>query len=147
VEIISNLIAKATIVIDAPLAKVWDALLNPDLIEQYMFGARVVSDWKEGSTIVWKGEWEGTPYEDKGTILQIKPEHIIEYSHYSPISGKPDVPENYHKVLIKISPYKNKTKISLTQNKNETKAEKEHSEKNWQMMLNTLKELMEKDPV
>jgi uncharacterized protein YndB with AHSA1/START domain len=140
-----NLIAKADIIIDAPLAKVWDALINPRIIEKYMFGAKVISDWKEGSPIIWKGEWEGKQYEDKGTILKIKSEHIIKYSHYSPLSGKLDVPDNYHQVMIKISPREKKIAVSLSQDNNETQEEKEHSSKNWQMMLKALKDILESE--
>ncbi len=57
----STFIAQAHITISAPIATVWDALVNPEMIKQYMFGTNAVSDWKEGSPIVWKGEWEGKP--------------------------------------------------------------------------------------
>jgi uncharacterized protein YndB with AHSA1/START domain len=43
-----GLIAKATIFINVPADKVWNALTNPEVIKQYMFGTTVVSDWKEG---------------------------------------------------------------------------------------------------
>ena len=42
------LIARASIHIDAPLAKVWEALVTPELITQYLFGTTAVSDWKDG---------------------------------------------------------------------------------------------------
>ena len=61
-----DLSAKASVTIHAPVGKVWDALVNPQVIKRYMFGATVVSDWKEGSPIAWKGEWKGQPFEDKG---------------------------------------------------------------------------------
>jgi uncharacterized protein YndB with AHSA1/START domain len=72
-----GLVAKASISIDAPIDKVWNALTNPEVIKQYMFGTNVVSDWREGSPIVWKGKWQGTTYEDKGVILKLKPERLI----------------------------------------------------------------------
>jgi len=34
-----NLIARVSINIDAPSEKVWDALVTPEAIKQYMFGA------------------------------------------------------------------------------------------------------------
>ena len=49
-----GLIAKASISIDASVDRVWNALTNPDIIKQYMFGAKVISDWNEGSPIVWR---------------------------------------------------------------------------------------------
>jgi hypothetical protein len=53
-------IAKAAVVIEAPVDKVWNGLVSPAVVQQYMAGAKVVSDWKEGSPIVWKGEWRMT---------------------------------------------------------------------------------------
>jgi len=53
----NNLIAKTSATIDASVAKVWDALVNPEAIKQYMFGTNVATDWQEGSSITWKGEW------------------------------------------------------------------------------------------
>lgn len=139
-----ELIAKLSITINAPIAKVWGALVNPEVIKQYMFGANVVSDWKEGSPIVWKGDWQGKPYEDKGKILKIEKERTLQYSHFSPLSGKPDVPENYHTVTIELSSNDGNTVISLSQDGNETIEDREHSEKNWSMVLDGLKKLLEK---
>jgi uncharacterized protein YndB with AHSA1/START domain len=139
-----ELIANASITINAPIAKVWEALVNPDMIKQYMFGTNVVTDWKEGSLIVWKGEWQGKAYQDKGTILKIDQERVLQYSHFSPLSGQPDVPENYHSVTIELSGKGQQTTVTLTQDNNETEEEREHSEKNWQMMLEGLKKLLEK---
>ena len=113
-----NLIAKTSIIINASSAKIWDALVNPEAVKQYMFGTNVISDWHEGSPIVWKGEWQGKPYEDKGQILQIKPEQTIQYSHFSPLSGLPDEPKNYHTVTIKLTTDGNQTYVSLAQDNN-----------------------------
>jgi uncharacterized protein YndB with AHSA1/START domain len=139
-----GLIAKASISINAPTAKVWNALTNPEVIKQYMFGTTVISDWKEGSPIVWKGEWQGKTYEDKGVILKLKPERLIHYSHFSPLSGKPDLPENYHTVTIELMADEAGTTVSLSQDNNETEQAREHSEQNWKMMLDSLKKLLEK---
>jgi uncharacterized protein YndB with AHSA1/START domain len=138
-----DLIATASIRIDASVARVWQALVDPDVIKQYMFGTNVVSDWKEGSPIVWQGEWQGKAYQDKGTILQIEPERVLQYSHFSPLSGEPDVPENYHTVTIELSGAGGQTNVSLSQDHNATEEDREHSEKNWQMMLEGLKKSLE----
>ena len=90
-----NLIARTAININVPREKVWIALVTPEAVKQYMFGTNVVSEWHEGSPIVWKGEWQGKPYEDKGVILKFKPGQMIQYSHFSPLLGLPDVQENY----------------------------------------------------
>ena len=138
-----NLIARASTTIDAPNVKVWDALVNPASIKQYMFGAEVVSDWRQGSPIVWKGEWQGRPYEDKGVILRLEPGRTLQYSHYSPLSGAPDEPNNYHTVTVNLASEGNQTRVSLAQDNNATDEEREHSERNWQAMLAGLKQFVE----
>ncbi len=45
---------RASITINATSVEVWNALVNPEAIKQYMFGTNVVSKWHEGSPIVWK---------------------------------------------------------------------------------------------
>ena len=139
-----GLVAETSVTINVPVAKVWDALTNPEMIKQYMFGTDTVSDWKEGSSIVWKGEWQGKKYEDKGVILQLKPKRMIQYSHFSPLSGQPDVPENYHTVTVELSNDGVQTTVSLSQDNNDTEEAREHSEKNWKMMLDGLRKLLEK---
>ena len=138
-----NLIAKATIRINATTDRVWNALVNPEAIKQYMFGTNVVSEWQEGSPITWKGEWQGKPYEDKGVILKLQPRRTIQYSHFSPLSGLPDKSENYHTVTIDLSAEGNQTQLSLTQDNNATEEARADSEKNWGMMLAAMKKFLE----
>jgi uncharacterized protein YndB with AHSA1/START domain len=76
--IAANHIAKAAITINASTDKVWHALTDPGMIKKYMFGTTVISDWKEGSKIIWKGEWEGKAYEDKGKILLFEPKRSLQ---------------------------------------------------------------------
>ncbi len=139
----TDLIARSSITIAAPAQKVWDALVTPSTIKQYMFGTTVISDWKEGSPIVWKGEWQGRKYEDKGVIRQLAPGRALQYTHFSPMSGQPDRPENYHTVTIQLSGEGHQTRVSLTQDNNPTEEARSHSEKNWGTMLEGLKRVLE----
>ncbi len=139
-----NLIAQASTTINAPNGIVWNALVQPEAIKQYMFGTTVITDWREGGPVIWKGEWQGKLYEDKGVILQFKPGRVLQYSHYSPLSGVPDTPDNYHTVTIELSNEQNQTRVSLAQDKNATEDERQHSQRNWAMMLSALKEYIEK---
>ena len=139
----TNNIAKAETTIATSADKVWNALTDPEMIRKYMFGTHVNSEWKEGARITWKGEWEGKHYEDKGKILIMEPKKKLQYSHFSPLSGVADVPENYHIVTIDLKEEDGKTSVSLTQDNNTDEKAKEHSEKNWKMMLASLKKLLE----
>jgi uncharacterized protein YndB with AHSA1/START domain len=134
----TNLIAKATTIIDAPTEIVWDALVTPSIIKEYMFGTNVVSDWKEGSPIVWKGEWQGKAYEDKGVIQKVMPHRLLQYTHSS--AGSDEV----HVITIELAEKgPSQTEVTLSQDNNATEEAREHSEKNWQMMLDGLKKLLE----
>jgi uncharacterized protein YndB with AHSA1/START domain len=138
-----DLIARASTDVEAMPNEVWDALVDPKAIKQYMFGTDVRSTWQEGSSIVWSGEWQGNAYEDKGAILEFKPGRRIRYSHFSPLSGLPDVPENYHTVTVELTSIGELTHISLTQDNNSNEEERGHSEENWAMMLAALKHYLE----
>ncbi len=135
--------AVATTIINAPASKVWDALTKPELIKHYMFDTDVISDWQVGSPITYRGEWEGKPFEDKGKVLEVEREKSLITTHWSPLSGMPDRPENYHTVAYQLSEKNGKTKLTVTQDKNASEEEKAHSEKNWSMMLGGLKTLLE----
>jgi len=137
-------VAKASVTVDAPIAEVWKALITPEAIKEYMFGTTVMSEWKEGSPIIWKGEWQGKSYEDRGVILQLKPGRTLQYTHFSPLAGLPDTPENYHTVTIDLSAAGEQTRISLSQDNNPTDKAREHSEKNWASMLAGLKQFLER---
>ena len=140
----NKLTADASTSIGATKRQVWEALASPDAIKQYMFCADVDSDWREGSAITWKGELKGKKYEDKGVILKIDPEKTLQYSYFSPLSGKPDKPEKYHTVTIKLSSTGSKTEVTLLRDNNADEAARKESEKNWGGMLEGLKKYVEK---
>jgi len=135
--------AKAITTINAPVSKVWQALVNPQIIKQYLFNTEVISDWKEDSPIIYKGEWEGKAFEDKGKILKIEPEKVLKSTHWSPLSGVPDTPENYHTVTYTLSGKGDSTEVTITQDNNATEEEKKHSEENWKTVLAGMKKLLE----
>jgi len=139
-----KLIAQATTTINTPASKVWDALTNPGLIKQYLYGTEVTSDWKIGSPITYKGEWEGKSYEDKGEILQIEPNKLLVSTFWSSLAGLPDLPENYKTVRYELSPENGVTRITITQDNNASQEEADHSTQNWNTVLGKLKELLEK---
>ncbi len=138
-----DIIARVSTTIDAPKDKVWEALVTPKIIKQYFFGTDVTSDFRVGSKITWKGEWEGKPYEDKGEIREAVPGELLQFSHLSPSSGEKDIPENYRIVTITLEEKNKKTKVTLTQDNNHSEQARKHSENNWQMMLDSLKKVLE----
>ena len=133
-----------TIEINADKSKVWDAIINPEIIKQYFFGTEVVSDWEVGSEIIFQGEYQGTKYRDKGNILKIESEKILQYNYWSWFSGLEDKEENYSIVTYELNDENGKTRLSLTQENFANEQSKEHSDKNWNIILNQMKEIIEK---
>ncbi|MEO6406987.1 MAG: SRPBCC family protein [Ferruginibacter sp.] len=136
-------VAESSVTIDAPVSKVWEALVSPAIIKKYLFGTNVVSDWKEGSAIEYSGEWEGKAYHDKGVIKKLVPEKVFQSTYLSSMSGKEDTPENYNLVTYVLSVEDGKTIVSLTQDNIASSEERTHSTTNWDMVLQKLKEVVE----
>ncbi len=136
-------VAEAAVIIKAPASRVWEALTNPDQIKQFMFGSEVVTTWQEGSPIIYRGMWQGKPFEDKGRVVKVEPPKTLITTHWSPMSGTPDTPENYHQVSYELTPVAGGTRVTLRQDNNASPEEQEHSAQNWKMMLDSLKKLLE----
>lgn len=137
--------AIATVIIDASQIKVWDALTKPEKVTQYMHGTNLSTDWKVGSPISWKGEWKGQSYEDKGKVLEIDAPKVLKYTHWSPMGGSEDRPENYHTVKCELAEKDGRTTLTLTQDNNPTQEEADSmATDNWGPMLDGLKQTAEK---
>lgn len=138
-----NLVAQQYITINAPTSKVWEALTNPGLIKQYLFGSDVVSDWREGSPIIYEGTYQGKAFQDKGVVLKTEPEKLLILSHWSPLSGLPDSPENYHTVSYKLTAENDGTQVNITQDNNSNEDEQRANEQFWGTVLGGLKKVLE----
>ena len=127
---------------NAPVERVWQGLTDPALVKQYFFGTNLISTWQKGSPILFRGEWQGKTYEDKGTILSIEAPRHLSYNYWSSMSGEPDLPENYMTLTFDLSVKDGATELILTQET--TPEKKEHSASNWKMVMDGLKKLIEK---
>jgi len=134
--------SKSTVEINAPIEKVWDALTKPELVKKYFFGTMVNTDWQVGSPITFTGEWNGKAYQDKGEILEIEKGKHVMYTYWSSMGGTSDVPENYLKVTYDLEAKDSKTMVTIA-SENKDEESKKHSENNWDMVLQKLKDMLE----
>ena len=138
-------VAEKRITINASADAVWQALTDPALVKQYLHGTNMETNWKVGSPIRWKGEWKGKAYEDKGTVLAVEPKQLLKTTHWSPMGGSEDKPENYHTVTYDLAGDDGKTTLTLTQDNNPSQEEADKmADNNWGPVLNGLKEMVEK---
>lgn len=138
---------KRSAIINAHAADVWKAITDPETIKQWFFGTNVKTDWKEGHPIIYSGTWKGKDYEDKGQIVKIEKNKKIEHTHWSSLSGTEDKPENYFDVSYELDEREKDTVLCITQTGLMSDDSHKHSEENWDMVLQKLKELVEKELV
>lgn len=136
-------IVKKKVVINAEPPAVWDALTNPEKTKKYFFKCKVISDWKKGSSITFKGKFFFIiNIEMKGKILEIEPEKMLQYTLANHGSAS-------FSTVTDTLEYKNgKTTLSITDDVGkEEGAEKRYikSVKGWDKILKGLKELVESE--
>jgi uncharacterized protein YndB with AHSA1/START domain len=143
----NDITGTASVEIHAPVQKVWEALTTPEIIKEYFFGTDAISDWKIGSPLIFKGEWQGKHYEDKGTILDNEENRLLRYSYWSSMSGIEDKPENYVIVTYELLEKNGNTMLTVIQENIPDEKMKAHSEENWKKVLAELKDLLENQTV
>ncbi|HUM47974.1 MAG TPA: SRPBCC domain-containing protein [Chitinophagales bacterium] len=146
-----ELLVENTITIEAPADKVWDALVNPEQTKKYMFGCETVSDWQQGSELLWRGSYEGKDMIFvKGTIVAIDPGKFLTYTTIDPNSDIDDIAENYLTVTYRLTEQDGKTVLKVTQGDYSKVAdsEKRYAEaynggEGWNPILTEIKKLVE----
>ncbi len=145
------LVVTSMITINASASKVWDALTNPEQTKKYMFGCETVSDWKVGSPLLWRMDYEGKDFVAvKGTIVAIEPGKFLAYTTIDPNSIIEDIPENYLTVTYDLATQNGQTIFTVTQGDYNTVAngEKRYQEaynngEGWNPILIAIKALVE----
>lgn len=137
-----------SIEINATELELWETMTDPQKIEQYLFGTQAITDWEEGSPIIFQGEYDGNKYLDKGKILRNKKPTFLEYSYWSGFSGLEDRPENYSIVTYSIEKLSDTlVKLTWRQEGYANKTAKNHSEEGMPSLLENIKRITENQQV
>ena len=128
--------------IEANVAAVWDALVNPEKIKIYLFGTEAISDWKVGSSLIFQGEWEGKAYKDKAIILAFEENKLFSYSYWSGFSGLEDIPENYSIISFELTTEGNATLINFNQIGFASEEARNHTDSNWNAVFEKIREIV-----
>jgi uncharacterized protein YndB with AHSA1/START domain len=139
-----DFVAESSATIEAPPGRVWEVITDPAATKEFMFGAELATDWSVGGPITWRGSWEGNEYEDKGVILDVQPGSRLVYTHFSPLGGQEDKPENYHTLTWTLQDQGGRTLLTLAQDNNSTAEAAEHSQGMWDRLVADVKRLSER---
>jgi uncharacterized protein YndB with AHSA1/START domain len=139
----TDLVTTASVTIDAPSGAVWEALTTPALIKKWFFGVDTETDWSVGGSIIHRGEYQGKSYEDRGMILRFEPDHLLIHTHWSPMSGLADEPDNYQEVSWSLTARGGETQLTVDEANLPSEKAMAISDKGWQEALAALKKVVE----
>ena len=71
------LTSKVQIEFETSAKQLWRVLTESKYTKVYMFNCSVESDWLEGSSITWQGNYQGYQAFQKGKVLTVKPYELI----------------------------------------------------------------------
>gem|GEM_PF-1122085 len=137
-------LAVVTNVFHMDIDQVWNALVDTELVAQYMMGAKLTTDWKEGGPITWEGTWNGKPFHACGKVLQVREPDLLQYTHIDTTAQGP--PEK-HTITVELKHAAGATHLRLTQDNNASAEAARQSEKNWTAILDTMKRVLGEAPV
>ncbi len=142
-----DLTVSQSIVINAPTTQVWEALTNPKIIAQYLYGTETITNWQAGSSIIFQGEYEGQNYRDKGVVTENVFLQKIAYQYWSGFSGLEDLLENYSLVVYHLESKDNEhTIFTWSQTGYATHQGFEHSLAGMPAFVETIKKVVEEMP-
>lgn len=144
-QYLNNTEINKTVTIHTSASKVWEALTNPELIKRWIADNEVdvITNWKVGSPIIFRGSLHWINFENKGTIQQFEPEKVFQYNYLSSLSNLPEIPENYTSIRFVLSSTEDKTELMLTLSNFPDEVIRKHLDFYWNVTLGILKNLCE----
>ncbi|HEY5747898.1 MAG TPA: SRPBCC domain-containing protein [Chryseolinea sp.] len=140
-----NHVVNKSIRIKGTPAQVWDALTNPEKTKEYFFNCEVISDWKVGRAITFKGRVMLKKIELRGEILAIEPERLLKYT----LKNSEDEHQDSISTVTDRLEYANgETVVSITDDVGAGPGAEKRYEKSmqgWDNILSGLKTIVEKE--
>ena len=133
--------ARASRVIPANPAEVWETLTSREGMKTYMMGADVETDWQVGHPITMRGDYHGKPFEDHGEVRSFERWRRLSYTHTSAAA-----PDQTHVVTVDLAPRDEGTEVTITQENIDgsvTPNDRDHRvdyERTWAAILEKLEE-------
>ncbi|GAA1058795.1 SRPBCC domain-containing protein [Agromyces bracchium] len=142
---LEDLVVTSTVEIDASAERVWAVVTDPEAAREYLFGTNLDADWTVGGALRWSGEWQGRPYEDHGTVLEIDPPRRLVHTHFSPRRTSGLEPDDHHTLTWTLEGSSDgPTTLSLSQDNNATPESAAHAKGVWDSLVAKVKEIAER---
>ncbi len=137
---------KKSIIIHSHIQAVWDALIVPEAMQQWMseFPIEVKTNWEVGQPITITGALYKKPFQNNGTVLAFDKERKLSYTHLSSISRLPDEATSYSVLEFVLEPDGDNTKLSLTISNFPDETIYHHLAFYWNVTLEMLKKFVER---
>ncbi|MES1217654.1 MAG: SRPBCC domain-containing protein [Bacteroidota bacterium] len=133
----------STIIVTAPIQKVWDTLTKPEFVKKWQYGSELITDWKIGNDIRFRTEWEDKVFEQWGKVLEFRPYQIIKYSLFAPRPNLEDKPENYFVMSYVLNEEDGHIRVEIIQEDNRPGAIQNEPQGEENPVLSALKSLIE----
>lgn len=133
----------STLILDASVQSVWDALTKPELVKLWQYGSELITSWEVGSSIRFSVAWDGKLFEQWGKVLEIQQNELIKYSLFAPRPGLEDKPENYFIMNYILTRENGKVKLEILQEDNRPDAVQEAPQGEENPVLKMLKDIVE----
>ena len=120
--------------------KVWQALTDPKMTEQYWFGYQISSDWKVGSR--YTAGMAGAPPFDKGIVLECDPPRRLSYTWHPQYEAF--LHERHSRVTFELVQLDSQVQLTVTHDEfDEGSKVFESISGGWPRVLSSLKSLLE----
>jgi len=142
---VPELVVVKSIEIRASPREVWHVLTDPDQSVRWMAGAHVESPWTIGSEITFSGQMPNfnQPYRDRGTVLAVASEKLLQYSLWNEISHLPDLPRNRTLITFVLEGADEQTHLTVRREHSYSEVAYQHANFFWGSALYALKQLAE----
>ena len=131
---------KKEIKILASPSVVFDNLTSSEEIIKYFPLKEVISSWKEGSEILYKGEINNQAFTDYGKIDVLSRPNTFKYTYWSDNHGTERKPENHLSIKYELECHDNATKLKLEHSNLKNKEMYNMmNDSVWEYLLNNLK--------
>ncbi|WP_157822405.1 SRPBCC family protein [Psychromonas sp. Urea-02u-13] len=107
---------KQSIVINAPAHAIYQALTRSEQIPLYFPIKLVISKWRVGESVEYKGEINGLPFTDYGVIEKLVPNVCYQYRYWSDNHGTQQCAESYVTICYQLQVVNHQvTRLLMTQ--------------------------------